>query len=233
MKCLSILAAMLALAATLAEPAAAGALEDAEAADARGDYVLEESILRPLAERGDTRAQAQLGVMYNGEGNGRPMDCAQSLMWLRKAASGGDKDARFILDMEADASSDGPDCTLTIGWYRDRAAGGDAHAQERLGELYFHGKSVPQNYAQALVWYRRAADQGDAAAQYYLGDMYAKGVGVTLDFTQAHVWFNLSASHSCPFAEYCAAARDALAAKMTPAQIAEAQKRAQEWVPRK
>jgi TPR repeat protein len=51
--------------------------------------------------------------------------------------------------------------------------------------------------------------------------MYANGQGVPLDNVQAYAWFDLAASSGDAEA---AAKRDALAANMTPAQIAEAQK---------
>jgi uncharacterized protein len=65
--------------------------------------------------------------------------------------------------------------------------------------------------------------------------MYNKGQGVPQDYVQAHMWFNLSAGRS-PLGDVHDAAvqeRDTVATKMTPAQIAEAQKLAREWKPTK
>ena len=53
--------------------------------------------------------------------------------------------------------------------------------------------------------------------------MYANGEGVPQDFVQAHAWMNLAAAQG-----FQAENRDWLAAQMTPAQIAEAQKLAAE-----
>ena len=50
------------------------------------------------------------------------------------------------------------------------------------------------------------------------------------DYVSAHVWFNLAAAGGYKDA---ARHRDIVAAKMTPAQIAEAQKLAREWKPTK
>ena len=88
-----------------------------------------------------------------------------------------------------------------------------------------------------MKWYRRAADQGNAHAQTALGFMYCLGHGVPQDYVEAHKWFNIAGS-SCPAseAEPCAMAvrnRDAVAARMTPQQIAAAQKLAREWKPTK
>ena len=89
-------------------------------------------------------------------------------------------------------------------------------------------------YAQAVVWYHKAADQGDAGAQFNLGFMYAQGRGVPQDYAQAHMWFSLADSRAPDAAVRGQAvkARDAVAAKMTPAQIAEAQRLASEWKPK-
>lgn len=51
--------------------------------------------------------------------------------------------------------------------------------------------------------------------------MYANGQGVAQDYVRAHMWFNLGAI-SGDSAD-AASNRDIVAARMTPAQIAEAQ----------
>jgi len=69
----------------LTEPVLADPLEDGLAAYRRGDYATALSLLKPLAEQGDARAQAQLGIMY-AEGKGVARDDSEALKWLRKAA---------------------------------------------------------------------------------------------------------------------------------------------------
>jgi TPR repeat protein len=75
------------------------------------------------------------------------------------------------------------------------------------------------------------ATQGEAAAQCRRGLMYSSGDGVPQDYVQAHQWFNLAAATSTTPSEHDQAvqARDRIAAKMTPAQVADAQKLAREW----
>jgi uncharacterized protein len=94
---------------------------------------------------------------------------------------------------------------------------------------------VPQDYAAAVVWLRQAADQQWASGQLGLGFMYAHGLGVPQDYVLAHMWFNLVATAIAPSAEAQSDAikrRDEVAAKMTPDQIAEAQKMARAWKPK-
>jgi uncharacterized protein len=93
------------------------------------------------------------------------------------------------------------------------------------------GRGVPQNYAEALRLYRLGANQGNAFAQALLGSVYGDGEGVLQDYVLAHMWFNLSAAKGGSFAAAAAALRDRIAKRMTPAQIAEAQKLAREWRP--
>jgi uncharacterized protein len=66
--------------------------------------------------------------------------------------------------------------------------------------------------------------------------MYDEGRGVPQDYVQAHKWYNLAASRfptsAKEFRDRAVGNRDAIAAKMTPAQIAEAQKLAREWKPK-
>jgi uncharacterized protein len=63
--------------------------------------------------------------------------------------------------------------------------------------------------------------------------MYSRGEGVPQDFVQAHMWFNLAAAQGPPVLSTMAQKhRDEIAEKMTPAQIAEAQRLAREWKPK-
>jgi TPR repeat protein len=103
---------------------------------------------------------------------------------------------------------------------------------------YQEGEGVLQDYVQAVAWWRKAAKQGHDAAQVELGLMYEKGEGVPQDYMQAYMWFNLAASRAALAGDAInsiqwAVQRDEVAAKMTPEQIAEAQRMAREWKPTK
>ena len=79
-----------------------------------------------------------------------------------------------------------------------------------------------------MKWYRLAADQGNASAQINLGLMHAKGEGVPQNYIQAHMWLNLAGARGD---EEARKARDIVKDKMTPEQIAEAQRLASVWKP--
>ena len=88
---------------------------------------------------------------------------------------------------------------------------------------------MPQDRGQAAAWIRKAAEQGNADAQWGLGEKYENGEGVPQDYAQAFVWYRKAADQNDLYVKD----RDALAAKMTPAQIAEAQRLARERKPTK
>ena len=80
--------------------------------------------------------------------------------------------------------------------------------------------------------YRLAADQGQVSAQFNLGLMYGSGKGVPQDDVEAHMWLNLAtAQASVEERDEYVKERDDVAARMTPEQITEAQRRAREWTP--
>jgi TPR repeat protein len=125
------------------------------------------------------------------------------------------------------------DYATAIRLLRPLADRGDALAQESLGKMYEFGEGVPEDYATAVSWYRKAAEQGDVDAQWDLGRMYYGGRGVPENNVLAHMWLNLAAVTSDSAKRFSAAAlRDQVAATMSPAQIAEAQRLAREWKPK-
>ncbi len=122
---------------------------------------------------------------------------------------------------------------------RCAAERGYAMAQWSLGEMYEEGIAahepfglgVEVDYAEALKWYHKAAEQGSAMGQFALGKMFRAGRGVPQDHLQAHMWFSLAAAHYSTKRKVNAAMqRDKVAKRMTPDQIAEAQRLEREWL---
>ena len=62
-----------------------------------------------------------------------------------------------------------------------------------------------------------------------LGIMYRERTGIPQDYVQAYKWLNLSTAQ---VDKEAGTLREWLAEKMTPDQIAEAQKLAREWKPK-
>ena len=116
---------------------------------------------------------------------------------------------------------------------RPLAEDGDARAQVVMGIMDETGLGVTQDYKSAAAWYRKAADKGNARGQYNLGTLYERGNGVPQDYVQALKWYSLAATRFGPSqletADAVKRAATSLAARMTPAQVEEARKLAQEW----
>ncbi len=164
-------------------------------------------------------------------------DYATALKLSRPLADQGDARAQSILGLIYYGGRGVPqDDQEAVKWFRRAADQGDASGHFYLGNMFADGRGVPQDYAEATKWYRLAADLGDAQAQYNLGLSYAKGEGVSQDNVSAHMWFNLAAARfpTSDTRNRNAAARnrELVASKMTPDEIAEAQKQAREWKPK-
>jgi hypothetical protein len=136
---------------------------------------------------------------------------------------------------EADAALEKGDDAAALSKYRVLAEQGHAPAQFMLGSMYSFGRGAPKSDAEALTWIRRAADQGFPEAQFALGIIYLEGLGVAENPAQAYAWLDLAANSAPQDDEVRSDAtqvRDSLAAKMTPAQIAEAQQIARDFKPK-
>lgn len=73
-----------------------------------------------------------------------------------------------------------------------------------------------------------AAAAGDTSAYFDLGVAYStNGHGIACDLVEAHKWFNLAAVGGHEEAQMC---RAEIAEEMSAREIAEAQRRAREWL---
>ena len=77
------------------------------------------------------------------------------------------------------------------------------------------------DYTLAAKEWNIAGSQGDITSQFRLAQLYERGLGVPQDFVQAHRWYNVAASQGHAEAR---SDRDALGARLTAEQLAEAQR---------
>src|SRR6266849_47583 len=157
-------------------------------------------------------------------------DYATAIRLWRPLADKGEVEAQYNLGVMYDQGLGVTrDYAVAASWFRKAADQGFAAAQLSLGVMYENGLGVPQDFTTAVSWYRRAAGQGNTAAQLNLGIMFDNGWGVAQNHVIALMWFSLAAAMGDRDA---ARSRDIAAAKMTPAQLAEAQRLAREWEPK-
>ena len=164
-----------AVAVVLSASVRAGDLEDGLAAYRNQDYRTAMRFLRPLADKGKSNAQYDVGLMY-ANGQGVSQNFAIAATWYRKAADQGDGDAMTNLGfMYEHGQGVQQDYEEAIQWYQKAAEQGNAVAQFNLGASYANGLGGQRDYSAAVKWYRKAASQGNSAAQASLAGMYEDG----------------------------------------------------------
>jgi len=186
---------------------------------------------RVRANAGDAVAQFSLGsLLYYGD-----PAAAEAIDWFRKAGAQGYPPAEFQMGQLYDFGFGVPQNDIeALVWYRKAAEHGNAAAQRVVGDFYQKGRGVTPDLAEAARWYHRAADADDIRAQYELAELYFTGQGVTRDYISAYVWFSLAARQA-PLLDNrkgLLELRNIAAARMTPEQLADAERRITMWKPR-
>jgi len=149
----------------------------------------------PLAEAGDTDAQAWVGSLY-ANGDGVELDDGLAFKWYLKSAEGGNVQAQSNIGAIYAMGKGVPrDNEEAVRWFEKAAEQGDAHGQFNLAVLLTSGTGVEKNIKKAAEWYRAAAESGHYPSQARLGQMYAAGHGVERDRVQAYLWLSLAAQH--------------------------------------
>jgi TPR repeat protein len=73
------------------------------------------------------------------------------------------------------------------------ADAGHLLAMNDLGDMYYSGDGVPQEYERAFAWYRKGAMAGNVLAMANLAYLYEHGWGVAKDRVQACAWYRKAA----------------------------------------
>jgi TPR repeat protein len=145
---------------------------------------------------------------------------------ILERANGGDSIAQYEMALRyADGEGVSQNYGEAMGWFAKAAARGNAKAQWKLALGYLRGIGVPQNEGKAVLWLKRAANSGEARAQTTLSDIYFTGRGVPRDYVRAYTWANIAAESQENDPNQLAVIRS----QMTPAQIADAERRTSIW----
>lgn len=186
---------------------------------------------RLAAEQEHPMGQYNLGASYY-YGLGVPQDYYEAAKWFRKAADAGIPMAQINLaTMYAEGQGVPRDYAEAAYWSRLAAEKSVDSALRIAGafETGAFGDKVRVVPGLSVDTYREGVTNALAIAKRGLGYLYAEGLGVPRDYVQAFMWFQLAADQGDDEAAYN---RDVLAARMTPAQIADAQRLAREWKPK-
>ena len=181
------------------------------------------------ADQGIATAQFNLGVVY-ANGRGVPTGRHAAVAWYRQAADQGHADAQYNLgSMYYKGAGLPQDFTQAVAWYRKAADQGNATAQYNLGVVYANGRGVPQDrHASGGVvspssgpGVRARTDQPRPHVRHRAG----RGAGLCGGAQVAQ----LAASRVTGDDQSDMQRHGTRPRKMTPAQLAEAQRLAREW----
>ena len=136
------------------------------------DYPKDVDWYQAAAKRGNIQAQANL----------EKIEKAEEFIKLTLEANKGDTEAQVKLEK-----------IESMEELKLAANSGMTWAQNNLGNCYYYGEGVEQDYQKAVEWYRKAAEQGNAEAQNNLGECYYTGKGVEKDYLKAVTWFQKGA----------------------------------------
>ncbi len=120
---------------------------------------------------------------------------------------------------------------LALAKFRPLSMQRNPDVQFAIGVMYKDGFGLPRQGSEAKRWLLKSASQGNAFAQSVLGEMFMNGEGVGRDYPMAYMWFDLAADRG-PYGAVHRRARqdrDAVAARLSPAEIAKARRLAQTW----
>jgi uncharacterized protein len=157
-------------------------------------------------------------------------DFATAKKLYESAAAGGVAYAMYNLGiMYFDGKGVDRSYILAMKWHKQAAEKGYPQAQYAVGTMYEQAQGVKKDIAEAVKWYTLAADQGISQAQSNLGVIYTTGdVNVPADPQKAYFWFTLASKEDASAASRAAR----LKPKLTPDQLAQADKMVKEWKPK-
>lgn len=217
------------------------AYDDAQILDAKGFYVFWDGVKNnPADQEGNTKIYNLYSdkritgyehnpndgsiILFRPDGtqsflDPRTLDYARRIRKLAKA--------QVELDKRKEADR-------TIENKKNQAEQGNAKAQYNLGLCYAKGVGVEKDLKEAVKWYSKAAEQGNVDAQYNLGLCYQWGAGVDENYVEAYKWILIAGADEQSVRAYpINQTKDIIAKKITKKQIAEAQKKAREFIEKK
>jgi uncharacterized protein len=140
----------------------------------KGDFAEALKEIRPLAQKGDAKAQENLGLMY-ATGRGVTQNTVEAEKWIRKAAEQGLTEAQYNLGLIYVKGQGVPQNNAeAMKWFKKSSDQGYVNAQYSLGVMYFQGLGVPKNLVQAYMWWYLAGSQGNQNAAKAITEIKGK-----------------------------------------------------------
>lgn len=158
-----------------------------------GDEITPE-VFKKFSSMAQSNMDAQyVEALFTKYGKGTPKDEKKGNFMLLVSAQNdhpdGLRDASFQFDG-----------MLRVDYLMRAALLGDPAAQFLVGQNYYNGKIIEQDYNKALYWFVKSAEQQYPGAQLGIGVMYLSGEGMPKDVNKAFVWIMKAARQLNPAA---------------------------------
>ncbi len=195
-----------------------------------GDYASAFVEWRIAAAEGDPSSQFELATLYE-IGLVTQRNLVQAYAWYNVAAAKGYPGARIARDklagqMTADQLTRARQAAAKHGLSAEQGStGSDITVTPPQMTDYHVGLRAYQDgdYTKPFVEWRAAAGEGDPRSQYELARLYESGQVTSQNLAQAYAWYSVAAAVGHSNARI---AREELAQRMTPEQMAKAQQAA-------
>lgn len=110
------------------------------------------------SEKGDAKAQLELGQILLKESGGAPKKTAVAVRWITSSANSGNADAMVVLGrLSKTGMAVLQSYDQTLKWMQAAAKQGNPDGMLELGRLYRDGIAVERDTVQAYIWMNRAA----------------------------------------------------------------------------
>ncbi|GIL51665.1 hypothetical protein Vafri_7607 [Volvox africanus] len=146
-------------------------------------------LLKTISEKGPAAASVQLGHehFFRGQYN------LALLAYLRAADLGlelAQSNAAWILDRGLVSGINSSE--LAVALYQQSAAQSNVHSLLCLGDAYFYGKGVKQDWVRSAAIYYEAYQERSPEAMFNLGFMHEFGAGVPKDLKLAKKFYDMA-----------------------------------------
>jgi TPR repeat protein len=205
----------------------------------RGDQQVAAAYYEMAAKGGDVDGAVHLGMIYV-DGEALKQDYAKARHLLTGPAKAGHPLANYFLGVIAyrgdEVKPAKPDVATAMKYFRAAADGGLAQAQFIIGQAAAEGVELPKDGKLAKLMLLRAAQQGHGWAQAILGRLLTDGELPDADPVEAMTWLSIAKRDNGDIAllvALCDANLKKLQARLTPAQLQQAQDRIAVYAPRR
>jgi TPR repeat protein len=149
-------------------------------------------LLNELAERGDPRGEAYLGLVYV-LGVGVERNPAMAEHWFDRAAKHHNPEAEYGMGtLYTGSEGHKRDLNRAVTYLRQSADAGYVRAQHSLGLLLVNHPELPQTSGEATALLKAAATAGNWRSSAVLGILYRDGKEVPKDISTAYIWFTIA-----------------------------------------